>query len=181
MNSSIILKSDRYQVRPNTDDLEYTYALMDLIFGYSSLDKSTSLWANITLFIGNSNGNLRDWNTATGLKHVCNLSCPCKCATVRDLRLKAALVSKKVILNTRPPVPALTRWLCCNDTAGWFMSFVTCCYVFGSFACVCSLSIGQTRKKHALSMFVLVLPILDFINHRGLASRAHVVSILCCM
>ena len=27
-------------------------------------------------------------------------------------------------------------------------------------------------------MFVLVLQILDFINHRGLASRAHVVSIL---
>ena len=147
MSSSIILKSDRYQVRPNTDDLEYTYALMDLIFGYSSLDKSTSLWADITLFIVVFSGNLRDWNTATGLKHVCNLSCPCKCATVRDLRLKAALVYKKVILNTRPPVPALTRWLRCNDTAGWFMCLVTCCYVFGSFACVCSLSIRQTRKN----------------------------------
>ena len=65
-----------------------------------------------------------DWKKPT-LRHHCCMSCPCGCLPASDLAALAADLYVEIILSSRPPIPALNRWLKCSSTARWFMLLAT--------------------------------------------------------
>ena len=49
------------------------------------------------------------------------LRCQCGCSTVAELRKAASFAYATVVLRTKPPIPALSRWMKCYETAVWFL------------------------------------------------------------
>ena len=60
-----------------------------------------------------------DWRSERVVHH-CHLGCPCGSRNGYEVKLKATAIYTSFILGTRPPVPALSKWLKCGQTARWF-------------------------------------------------------------
>ena len=75
----------------------------------------------INLFLSVFNS---DWKSPV-LRHHCSMTCPCGCLPASDLAALAAELYVEIILGSRPPIPALNRWLKCSSTARWFMLLAT--------------------------------------------------------
>ena len=78
------------------------------------LDKRVE--AFLTIF----NGDWKDW-TSGGLKHHCSVRCSCGGLKGPCLGEYAASLYIELVLSSRPPIPALSRWLKCSETAKWFV------------------------------------------------------------
>ena len=77
----------------------------------------------LTLF----NGNWKDWSPQ-GLQHHCHVQCECGGLRPHDVAEAAATTFVELVMFSRPPIPALSRWLKCSETAKWYLSlafFVT--------------------------------------------------------
>ena len=98
--------------------MRYTRTLVEIVYGYSRLDPESELYIDITMFLCIFNGNIRDPRRWV---HHHTLGCPCGILSLSELRSLAALTYVKVVFRTKPPVPALSRWLRCLDTASWFL------------------------------------------------------------
>lgn len=72
-----------------------------------------------------------DWSRRT-LKHHCSLTCKCGGLSPPALAQLAATLWTEIIMCKRPPVPALSRWLRCADTARWFVSLAKLSWCFVS-------------------------------------------------
>lgn len=62
-----------------------------------------------------------DWKSPT-LRHHCSVYCPCGGLPQAELAELAASLFVEVVFFSRPPIPALNRWLKCSATARWFAS-----------------------------------------------------------
>ncbi|CAJ1340642.1 unnamed protein product, partial [Effrenium voratum] len=60
-----------------------------------------------------------DWRSDT-ITHHCSVRCPCGSRSAQEAKQKAATVYVCIVLGSRPPVPALAKWLKCGQTARWF-------------------------------------------------------------
>ena len=75
------------------------------------------------------NGDWKDW-TPQGLVHHCSVTCKCRDIGTSDLGECAAALFVELALCSRPPVPALSRWLKCAETAKWYLflgSYIVSC------------------------------------------------------
>lgn len=61
-----------------------------------------------------------DWRSPVP-RHYCSMSCPCGGLPKGELLELAASTYCQVVLCSRPPIPALSRWLKCAATARWYM------------------------------------------------------------
>lgn len=75
----------------------------------------------INLFLLLFNGNWKNWDRA-GLVHHCSITCPCGGLRRQALADKAAECYVEIVLCSRPPIPALSRWLKCSETAKWYLN-----------------------------------------------------------
>ena len=62
-----------------------------------------------------------DWKSPV-LCHHCSVYCPCGGLPQPELAALAASLFVEVVFFSRPPIPALNRWLKCSATARWFAS-----------------------------------------------------------
>lgn len=66
------------------------------------------------------NGNWKNWSKS-GLIHHCSVRCPCGGLNKQILGDMAATSYVEMILCSRPPIPALSRWLKCAETSKWYL------------------------------------------------------------
>lgn len=78
---------------------------------------SASRLEKIKLFLGIFNG---DWRQSE-VRHYCSPGCVCNRVTRERLVELAVSAYVEVVLHSRPPIPALNRWLKCSSTARWYL------------------------------------------------------------
>lgn len=67
------------------------------------------------------NGDWRD-TRPQGLTHYCHVQCGCGGLRPEDLAQLASSTFIELAMFSRPPIPALSRWLKCSETAKWYLS-----------------------------------------------------------
>lgn len=76
--------------------------------------------ARIEMFLLLFNGNWKD-SRSTAIRHHCSMKCKCGGLSQQNLAEAAATVFIELVLCSRPPIPALPRWLKCSETAKWYL------------------------------------------------------------
>ena len=74
----------------------------------------------IQTFLNIFNGDWKVWSPG-GLKHHCSIRCSCGGMKGPELGSYAASLFTELVLCSRPPIPALSRWLKCSETAKWYV------------------------------------------------------------
>ena len=148
MSFALFVDRMQDQLRPSADDLAYTKNLLQLLFDMDSLKEGDSVLELLQTFMVIFNGNIRDRRLAVALRHHCHLGCPCKCNTLQDLKKLASRTYLAVVMKTRPPIPALSRWLRCFDTACWFLC-PSCTCLWFSLDGTLQISLGGIGNTYA--------------------------------
>ena len=84
-------------------------------------DKRRKLRALIQRFLNIFNGDWKQWDPSD-LCHHCHVRCACGGLRRAELADMAATTFIELVLFSRPPIPALSRWLKCSETAKWYLS-----------------------------------------------------------
>ena len=117
---------------PPTSAVSFARAILDLALA-KRLNKedgnSTALAIRVQWFLTLFNGDWKD-HSKEGLVHHCSVRCPCGCLDISQLAEAASQAYVEIVLASRPPVPALSRWLKCSDTGKWFILAMSCHGVF---------------------------------------------------
>lgn len=102
----------------NPSHAAYSARLVKLALKSRLRADTGALWKKAEQFLTIFNGDWRDWSTK-GLLHVCSMHCRCG-YTGGGLAEQAASIYVELVLSSKPPIPALSRWLRCGETAKWF-------------------------------------------------------------
>ena len=86
-------------------------------FRKSTEEQSKERMDRIKLFLNIFNS---DWKTET-LVHHCSAYCPCGGRGRPAVAQLAATLFVEIVYFSRPPIPALNRWLKCSATSRWFL------------------------------------------------------------
>lgn len=111
----------------------------------------------IERFLAIFNGNWSD-HTPEGLVHHCSVICSCGCSNVDQLIEAATSSFAEIVLASRPPIPALSRWLKCSDTAKWFVLAFSCHGIFqAGFKSIFTKSKSQDIEANLASLALVPL------------------------
>ena len=113
-------------MRPKPADRTYAEGIVNLSLPFFHMledvhedDKSSkaSLKQRLDWLLTMFNG---DWTSST-IIHYCSVRCACGCKNPREVRMKATAVFVGMVLGSRPPVPAVSKWGKVGQTARWFL------------------------------------------------------------